>query len=193
MGLLDDAAASIDAPHRPSADEPALVAAALRRDGEAMAQLYRRFAPRVYAFALRRCGAREVAEDVTSATFERAVRYLGSFDPRRQGGFGPWLLGICARELAEHHRKEQRAAPRVPDDPGWTVDDVDRVDVGDDMSRMFRALGRLHPRYQQVISLRYLAGLSPEDAAHALGTSKPVVAVTLHRAMTALRRGMERS
>src|SRR5206468_10531293 len=55
------------------------------------------------------------------------------------------------------------------------------------------ALATLRPRYQDAISLRYLAGLSHEQAAEAMGCSKPVMAVTLHRALAALRRTLEAS
>jgi RNA polymerase sigma factor (sigma-70 family) len=56
---------------------------------------------------------------------------------------------------------------------------------------VLQALGRLNERYQRAISLRYLAGLSPEDAARAMGVSKATLAVVLHRALGALRRAMD--
>ena len=49
---------------------------------------------------------------------------------------------------------------------------------------------RLSPRYQEALSLRYLAGLSPDEAARAMGTSKATMAVVLHRATRALRRAL---
>jgi RNA polymerase sigma-70 factor (ECF subfamily) len=49
----------------------------------------------------------------------------------------------------------------------------------------------LPERYQEVISLRHLAGLDPEEAAAAMGCTKAVLAVTLHRATKALRRAIE--
>ena len=54
------------------------------------------------------------------------------------------------------------------------------------------ALDRLHPRYQEVIALRYLSEFSTEEAAAALGVSKPVLAVTLHRALKALEKEVGR-
>jgi len=53
------------------------------------------------------------------------------------------------------------------------------------------AMSGLNDRYQQVIALRFLSGLSHDDAARAMGMSKPVMAVTLHRAMAALRKAIE--
>ena len=55
---------------------------------------------------------------------------------------------------------------------------------------MLQALGRLNERYQRAITLRYLTGLSPEDAAHAMGLNKATLAVVLHRALGALRKAM---
>ena len=57
-------------------DERLLVDRA-RSDPDAFAQLYRSHAGRVHAMAWRRLGSREAAEDVTSATFERAWRAMG--------------------------------------------------------------------------------------------------------------------
>jgi RNA polymerase sigma-70 factor (ECF subfamily) len=63
---------------------------------------------------------------------------------------------------------------------------------GTDLTRMHEALDRLNERYRAVITLRYLAGLSADDAAAELGCSNAMLAVTLHRALASLRREMER-
>jgi RNA polymerase sigma-70 factor (ECF subfamily) len=56
---------------------------------------------------------------------------------------------------------------------------------------VLEALGQLNERYQRAITLRYLSGLSPEDAAHAMELSKATFAVVLHRAMGALRKAVD--
>ena len=61
-----------------------------RNDREAFAQLYRAHVRAVYAFAYRVGGSREVAEEATSATFERALRSISTFE-WRSGGVRPWL------------------------------------------------------------------------------------------------------
>src|SRR5205807_243694 len=93
-------------------DERGLAEAA-RTAPDAFAVLYRRYVGRVHAFAYRRSGSREVAEEVTSATFERAWRAMPSFE-WRGGGFAPWLFAIAARELAAWYRRSARHGnPRV--------------------------------------------------------------------------------
>lgn len=176
-------------------DERALVERA-RTDPAAFAELYRCYLPRVYAFAYRRTGVVEVAEDVTSAAFERALRGLGSFR-WQSGGFGPWLFRIVANELVDHHRRAGRArsarslaaAPALHGAP--PADPADVVDVRDSVAEMLAAMDRLSPRYQRALALRYLSGLSTDEAAAALGTSKATMAVVVHRATRALRRVLE--
>ena len=176
-------------------DERALVEQA-KADPSAFAELYRRYLPRVYAFAYRRTGAVEAAEDITSAAFERALRNIGSFT-WRPGGFGPWLFRIVANELVDHHRRSGRAASDrtvaaarrlSADDPR---DPADVVGARDAVAELLAAMDRLTPRYQRALALRYLAGLDAEEAAAALGTSKATMAVVVHRAARALRRELE--
>jgi RNA polymerase sigma-70 factor (ECF subfamily) len=173
-------------------DEQALVERA-KADPSAFAELYRHYLPRVYAFAYRRTGAVEAAEDITSAAFERALRNLASYT-WRPGGFGPWLFRIVANELVDHHRRAGRATSArslgaaarlgadVPRDPADEIGDRDAI------AGLLDAMDRLNPRYQQALSLRFLSGLTPDEAAAAMGVSKATFAVVVHRATRALRR-----
>jgi RNA polymerase sigma-70 factor, ECF subfamily len=175
-------------------DERALVERA-RTDATAFAELYRRYLPRIYAFAYRRTGAAEVAEDITSATFERALRNLRAF-AWRPGGFGPWLFRLAANELAESHRRTARARSARAEDAGRRLhpdaapDPAEEVGARDAVAELLAAMNQLSPRYQQALELRYLSGLTPDEAARALGTSKATMAVVVHRATRALRRAL---
>lgn len=174
-------------------DERALVERA-KADLSAFAELYRRYLPRVHAFAYRRTGIVEVAEDITSATFERALRNLASFR-WRGGGFGPWLFRIASNELADHYRRAGRAgatrAAAALLDGDSAPDPIDELGARDAVSELLAAMDRLSPRYQRALELRYFAGLTPDEAAAALGTSKATMAVVVHRATRALRRVLE--
>jgi RNA polymerase sigma-70 factor (ECF subfamily) len=179
-------------------DEKRLVERAQAGDTAAFETLYRTYVSKIHAFAYRRTHSRELAEDVTAATFERAYRQLERFE-WRGGGFGAWLFRIASNELSDHFRRQQRARS----DRGQVamgslhnasfVDDLDRIELGDlGTRRLVDAIGTLNPRYQAAISLRYLSGLSHEEAAAAMGSSKPVMAVTLTRALKALKKAMEK-
>lgn len=167
-----------------------------RVDPAAFAELYRRYLPRIHAFAYRRTGAVEAAEDVTSAAFERALRNLDGFT-WRQGGFGPWLYRITANELADHHRRAGRAATdryRGAAARAVATEPVDPADVVGDraaVEEVLRAMDRLSPRYERALALRYLSGLSNDEAAAAMGVTRATMAVIVFRATRALRRLLE--
>jgi RNA polymerase sigma-70 factor (ECF subfamily) len=176
-------------------DERGLAEAA-RTSPDAFAVLYRRYVGRVHGFAFRRSGSREVAEEVTSATFERAFRAMPSFQ-WKGGGFSAWLFAIAARELAGWYRRNARGGNQRAQralrllHPGVVDDEHEHVGVEDEVALLRAALSTLPERYQEVISLRYLAGLEAGEAAAAMGCTKAVLAVTLHRATKALRRAVE--
>jgi RNA polymerase sigma-70 factor, ECF subfamily len=178
-----------------STDERRLVDRA-RTDPDAFAVLYRRYLPRIHAFAVRRSGSQDVADDIAAGTFERALSGLPGFRWER-GGFSAWLYRIAANLLADHHRARGRAAgdraqasvarfaPTIMDSPEDHLDRAMEIDLRS-------SLDRLSLRYQHALALRYLADLDHATAAAATGLSSAHFAVVLHRAKAALRRELER-
>lgn len=169
-------------------DEQSLVELA-RTDPSAFAELYRRHVQAVHAFALRRTGSPDDADDITAVTFEKALRSLHRYDHRR-GAFVAWLYRIATNEIIDQARRRARQhAPRgqaalrllQPDRPPA----ADQVDDPDPALR--RALDRLPDRANTILSLRFVAGLEPAEIAAHLGISNNHCAVLTHRALAALR------
>lgn len=184
---------------RPSDADPAAerqLAEEARHDPDAFADLYRLYVDRVFSFILRRCGSKELAEDLTAITFERALVGIDGFKWRR-GGIAPWLFRIASNQLTDHYRRTarrsgdrgQRAIDRLHD--RVVVDEFDNLDADHDAALLRAALDNLNPRYQRALALRYLAELDQAEAAAAMGLAKPAFAVLLHRATAALQRELE--
>ena len=136
---------------------------------------------RVYAYAAYRLGDGPDAEDVTSETFERALRYRKSYDPRK-GEPVAWLLGIAKRVV----------------DGGWStteyatedLESVDTTDLEEETIRRLtiaRAVGALDERDRELIALRYGADLTARQIAELLGARTNAIEVALHRALGRLR------
>ena len=136
---------------------------------------------RVYAYAAYRLGDGPDAEDATSETFERALRYRKSYDPRK-GEPVAWLLGIAQRCI----------------DGGWSnveyaTEDIDSVaptDLEDETVRRLtisRAVASLDERDRELIALRYGADLTARQIAELLGARTNAIEVALHRALGRLR------
>jgi RNA polymerase sigma-70 factor (ECF subfamily) len=113
----------------PEAREPgdawALVHSAQQGDTSAFGSLYDRYVDVVYRYVLFRVGDRELAEDVTSETFLRALRRIGSVSYQGRD-VGAWFVTI-ARNLVLDHVKSSRFRLEVAT---AEVDDSRRVEVG---------------------------------------------------------------
>jgi len=141
---------------------------------------------RVYAYVAYRIGDGPDAQDVTSETFARALRYRSSFDPKK-GDPVAWLLGIAGRCIVDAHAVgagevelfDQVAAPGELESQS-----IERLDLR-------RAVLSLDPHERELIALRYGADLKARQIAELLGQRTNTVEVQLHRALDRLRTLLE--
>jgi RNA polymerase sigma-70 factor (ECF subfamily) len=140
---------------------------------------------RVYAYVAYRVGGGPDADDVTSATFERALRYRSSFDPLR-GAPIAWLIGIARHCIADVTARGEEAIVDVPDRAGEGHEEaaILRLELRD-------AVAGLDERDRELIALRYGADLSARQIAELLDMRTNAVEVALHRALVRLRRLLE--
>jgi RNA polymerase sigma-70 factor (ECF subfamily) len=143
---------------------------------------------RVYAYVAYRIGDGAEAEDVTSATFERALRYRASFDARR-GTPAAWLIGIARRCIDD--ALAARSADVPPSAETRSAEDLE----GETLRRLSvrAAVATLTPRERELIALRYGADLKARQIAELLGERTNTVEVALHRALGRLRTLLEGS
>ena len=140
---------------------------------------------RVYAYVAYRVGDGPDAEDLTSETFERALRYRKSYDSRK-GEPVAWLIGI-ARRCVE-------GQPARPEYAAEDIDTADHGDLEDDALRRIAvssAVGALEERDRELIALRYGADLTARQIAELQGAKTNAIEVALHRALGRLRTHME--
>jgi len=140
---------------------------------------------RVYAYAAYRLGDGPAAEDVTSQTFERALRYRDSFDGRRGDVVG-WLIGIARRCIVDAAPTEVPIAvvPETASTGDVEADAIRRLDLA-------AALARLDERDRELLALRYGADLTARQVGELLGMRTNAVEVALHRALARLRELLE--
>ncbi|MBA2476274.1 MAG: sigma-70 family RNA polymerase sigma factor [Actinobacteria bacterium] len=141
---------------------------------------------RVYAYVAYRIGDGPEAEDATSQTFERALRYRKSYDPAR-GEPVSWLLGIARNVIAEGlsaPRLERVEAPDVEARGDLEQEAVERLSLAG-------ALAQLDERERELIALRYGADLTARRIGELLGIKTNAAEVALHRALARLRATLE--
>jgi len=140
---------------------------------------------RVYGYVAYRVGDGPDAEDVTSETFERALRYRDSYDSRR-GDPAAWLIGIARRCIADAALNRVTPTDEVPEieDEGHEEATVSKIELR-------AAVGQLDERERELVALRYGADLSARQIGELLDMKTNAVEVALHRALRRLRYGLE--
>jgi RNA polymerase sigma factor (sigma-70 family) len=140
-----------------------------------------------YAYTAYRLGDGPDAEDATSETFERALRYRESYD-RHKGEPLAWLIGIARRvvddQLSVRYRPSFSSVPEIAAADDVAADALDRLELA-------RALDKLDARARELIALRCGADLTTRQIAELLELRTNTAAVALHRALGQLRRDLE--
>ena len=155
------------------------------------ARVYDEHVWRVYGFLAYRLRNRDVAEDLTQATFERALRAWGRFDPRR-GSETTWLLAIARNLLIDHHRRDRSALMEPVDErllpavPG----PEQRLTPSTELEE---ALARLSDRDRELLALRFGGDLTGPEIAHLLDLSLANVQQIMSRSLRKLRTLLEPS
>jgi RNA polymerase sigma-70 factor (ECF subfamily) len=173
---------------------PADLVAARRRDPDAIARIYRAYAPALYRFFMAALGDRHTAEDLTGTVFADAITALPNFKGPLEA-LGGWLFRIARHDLYDHRRHEARArtehlddvldeaalAQGAPDPQDLAVERLER-------SRLWAALEELSPDQREVLLLRMAAGLTAPEVAATLGKTTGAVKALQHRGLASLAR-----
>lgn len=158
-----------------------LIAAILKGDHAAFAELVRRYERAAWATAWRILRDYHDAQDATQNAFVEAYRRLGQL--RSPAYFGLWLLRITQREALRVARRrgkvEELASAKDVAVP------VAGTGFSSDFDDLLQALGQLPEHERLVIALRFLDGHQVAEVARLTG--RPIGTVTKQSC-----RGLER-
>jgi len=164
-----------------------LLQAALRFDQKALAQIYDLYSPELYRYASRFLGDPAVAEDCVADTFSRFLKAIR--DKRGPKDYlRAYLYRIAHNWVADYYRR----APDVVELKDTQTQDENSPEQEADLrmrqAQTRQAIRQLTSTQQQVITLKYLQGMTNEEVAQAL--RKPVGAVKSlqHRALAQLEK-----
>ena len=174
-------------PEEAPAAAPAISALRDRNPG-AWKALFNKEMPAIYRYALSRTGQSSDAEDLTSQVFEEAWRNADHLQDR---GLPPraWLFGIARNVLAGHRRKILRRPPPLAIEAydGSTDDAALSADLID----LAEAIAKLPSAQAEVVSLRFIHGLSLQETADTLRSSVDSVKGKQARALASLKANLE--
>jgi RNA polymerase sigma-70 factor (ECF subfamily) len=159
--------------------------------------LVEKYQDRVYNIALRMTRRPEEAEDVTQETFLKVYRALPNFGGRSK--VYTWIFRIAVNASLSRLRSlgrrrdhevtmpigspsEDEEAPSALDPASREAGPADAVETADSALRVQRAIDQLGEEDRAVVVLRDFEGLSYDEIAEAVGSTRAAVKSRLHRA-----------
>ena len=193
----DDAVPEVLA-HAPAEGETAVTLALVQRaqsgDAEAFGELYDRYVDLVYRYIYYRVGTPQLAEDLTSETFLRALRRISSFTWQGRD-VGAWFVTIARNLIADHYKSGRYRLEMTTDDvtesgSAKLVEDGPENAVLEAMQNkvLLEAVKQLNAEQQECIVLRFLQGLSVAETADAMGKNEGAIKALQYRAIRSLGR-----
>lgn len=173
-------------------DEERLIQRAQADDPEAVSRLYRRHVESIYRYIHLRVGRQDLAEDLTGDVFVRALEALRTYQYRGVP-FSAWLYRIAHDRVVDYYRREAR---REEDVMVEEPQDAERgpastLEAGLARERLGKALRRLTPDQQMVISLKFGEDMTNVQVAELMDKTEGAVKSLQHRALASLKRLMD--
>jgi RNA polymerase sigma-70 factor (ECF subfamily) len=169
-------------------NEADIVLRAQAGDSEAVGLLYDHYLDPIYRFIYYKVFSQEVAEDLTSDTFLKALRQLGSYHSGK-GRFNSWLYRIARNTVVDYYRTKKEHAP-IDDifDLGQDDRTPEQIDTLASLARIEEYLQTLPARQREIITLRVWEGKSFAEIATLLDGTEASMKMAFSRSIRELRR-----
>ena len=172
-----------------------LVERAREGDGEAFGLIYDRYADVVFRYVFYRVGDRGLAEDLTSETFLRALRRIGSFTYQGRD-IGAWLVTIARNLILDHVKSARSRLESTTDEIGLVGDHASSTVrpptpealVLDSLTSaaLMEAVDALNLEQRECVLLRFVQGFSVSETAAIMGKNDGAIKALQHRAVRKL-------
>jgi len=163
-------------------DDPQLIAGLRAGDAAALAEIYRRYAPRLHEVAYRLLRTTEDAEDTVHDVFVGLPDLVKRYEER--GSFPAWIARVCAR-VALSRLRSRHARTTIPlENATLAVGSSDREST---RLSVQEAIAALPTSLRVVFVLKVVEGYSHAEIGQMVGISAKASDVRLSRAVKRLR------
>jgi len=161
-----------------------------RTHADAYAELYLHHVAAVFSYLRTYTSSEEDAADLTQHVFLRAFEALPNYRGQ-EASFRTWLFRIARNAATDRYRRQRWTLPwdHVPESvhPRSSSDPEATVLHREALTQVHLAVAQLSPEKQELLALRFAAGLSSAEIAALVGRSPAAVQKELVRIMHFLR------
>jgi len=158
-------------------------------DKTAITIIYDTYQQPLYRYVYRQVGSVETARDLTAEVFRRFLQSL-------KKGQGPsnqlraWLYRVAHNTVVDFYRRQQHRNHYPLENQVLLSDEnpAQTAEIHIESDRVRAALVQLTPDQREVISLKFFAEMSNQEAAEVMGKPVGAVKALQHRAVAALQR-----
>lgn len=168
----------------------ATVTAMKSGDQSAVAELYDRYSPVVYAIALRVLGDTGAAEDVLQEVFLQLWRNPGLFDAAR-GSLGAWLAVITRNRAIDALRRRRPETDLENVIVSVAPDFAGEADRSRAAEKVRGLLGTMPPAQRTALELAYFEGMSHSEIATKTGEPLGTIKTRIRSGLLALRKAFQ--
>jgi RNA polymerase sigma-70 factor, ECF subfamily len=169
-----------------------LVLLAKGGDADAFGQLYEAYLDKIYRYIYFRVTDEQTAEDLISQVFTKAWENLNRYQPSGRP-FIAWLYTIAHNTVIDHYRTRKDTVP-IENTLSLASDAPsphEQVELHFEADNLRAALHTLTPEQQQVVVLKFIAGMSTDEIAGQLRKSAGAIRALQMRALQALAKQMQ--
>jgi RNA polymerase sigma-70 factor, ECF subfamily len=176
-----------------------------RRDPAAFGALFEEYYPKILKYTVYRTGNAEIARDITSETFFKALKNLWKFH-WIGSSFSSWLYKIAGNLVIDHFRAgkfeplsleaalEERKMPELSSTRGLEeeiMEAQERIDRNREYMEIKSALFKLPALYQEVLVLRFIDGHKIAEICEITGKKQGTIKSLISRGVSMLKRSMQ--
>lgn len=158
------------------------IAAAKTGDWDALTYLYSRYSDDVCRFVQSIVRDHHQAEDITQDVFAKLIRAIQKYE-EREVPFAAWIMRVARNAALDHVRSRRQ----IPVDEVWVSENGEEQTSLDCTRALKEALAELPQSQREVLVLRHIGGLSPNEIAERLGKTEASIQGLHHRGRAALK------
>lgn len=173
---------------RPEHKEEQAILEAARKKPERFSPIYDRYYKPVFVFIYQRVNDSEVAGDLTSQVFLKALLNLKRYEYRGYP-FSTWLFRIALNEanLFFRSQKRSREVALNEDQLGFLAEDAAVENNEDNRHQLVAALNELSDDQVQLVEMRFFEQYSFKDIALVIGTSESNAKMRVYRILKKMK------